>query len=311
LKILAPIVLFVYNRLEHTIKTVEALKKNKLAKDSELFIYSDAPKENTDSKEVYKVREYIKGINGFKKVIVITRDKNFGLANSIIDGVTTVINKYNKVIVLEDDLVTSPYFIKYMNESLQFYKNSNDILSITGYSFSTEIMDFPKSFEKDIYLHIRPMSWSWATWKNRWSNVIWNMNYFDKFISNSKEINSFNEGGKDLTLMLLDQKAGLIDSWYIRWAYHAFKTHQYTIYPKYSLISNLGFDNSGVHGKSTTNKLFSQDILKDKSNWILEKDITFNRKIIKNFNKIFAPSVRTQISLKIRLFFKIDKRLKA
>ncbi len=306
---LAPIVLFVYNRPEHTKQTVEALQKNLLATESELFIYSDAAKNDNSIKKVNEVREYIKSLKGFRNITLILRDKNWGLANSIIDGVTTIINKYEKVIVLEDDLVTTPYFLKYMNQTLKFYKNNHSVLSITGYSFTEEIMNFPNSFKDDIYLHIRPMSWSWATWKDRWDKVSWDMNYFNEFISNFKEINAFNQGGKDLTLMLLNQKAGLIDSWYIRWSFHAFKTQKYTVYPRKSLINNLGFDDSGVHGKTTTNKSYSHTLLENKTQWELKKDIKFNKKLINNFNGVFSPRLRSRISLMLRLFFKIDKRL--
>jgi len=136
---LAPIVLFVYNRPEHTRRTVKALQKNKLAIESELIIYSDAHtnisvKEGTD-----EVRGYIKNIDGFKKVTIIERDKNWGLAASIIDGVTKIINKYGRVIVLEDDLVTSPYFLNFMNNALVFYENEDKVWHISGWNYPIDI----------------------------------------------------------------------------------------------------------------------------------------------------------------------------
>ena len=110
---LAPIVLFVYNRPWHTQQTIEALQKNELVLESELFIYSDAAKIDDVKQAVDEVRSYIKSINGFKKITIIEREENWGLANSIIDGVTTIVNQYSKIIVLEDDLVTSPFFLKF------------------------------------------------------------------------------------------------------------------------------------------------------------------------------------------------------
>ena len=107
---LAPIVLFVYNRLWHTQQTVEALKKNKLADQSKLYVYSDGAKNEGTKIEVQKVREYIKTINGFSEVEIIEREHNYGLANSIIDGVTKVVKNHGKIIVLEDDLVSGPFF---------------------------------------------------------------------------------------------------------------------------------------------------------------------------------------------------------
>ena len=111
---IAPIVLFVYNRLWHSRKTIDALKKNELALKSELFIYADGAKNEKESNQVFEVRNYIQKVSGFKKVTVIERDYNWGLANSIIDGVTKIVNEYGRIIVLEDDLVTSPYFLKFI-----------------------------------------------------------------------------------------------------------------------------------------------------------------------------------------------------
>ncbi len=127
---LSPIVLFVYNRPWHTQKTIEALQKNELASESELFIYSDAAKNETAIHAVEKVRNYIKKTTGFKKITIIERDKNWGLANSIIDGVTTIVNQYEKIIVLEDDLLTSPYFLRFMNEALTFFKENSKLKNI-------------------------------------------------------------------------------------------------------------------------------------------------------------------------------------
>ena len=213
MKRLAPIVLFVYNRPEHTRKTIEALQENELAKESELFIYSDAAKNEDTNSKVDLVREYIKKIDGFINVTIIEREKNWGLANSIIDGVTKIINEYGKIIVLEDDLVTSPYFLKFMNEALEFYEGEKNIFSITGFSFPQKFMKFKSTDKDDIYFNIRPMSWSWATWENRWKGIDWDLKNFNAFILDKDKRNKFNTGGTDLTGMLLSQKSGKIDSW--------------------------------------------------------------------------------------------------
>ena len=118
---LAPIVLFVYNRIDHTKQTLEALLENELANQSEIFIYSDAAKSRNDEIKVAEVREYIKKVSGFKKVTIIQRERNFGLASNIIDGVTNIVNEYGKIIVLEDDLITSPYFLSFMNKGLDIF----------------------------------------------------------------------------------------------------------------------------------------------------------------------------------------------
>lgn len=132
---ISPIVLFVYNRPWHTKQTIESLKSNELAQESELFIYSDAAKDNDEIENVNEVRKYIETLDGFKKVTIIKREQNWGLADSIIDGVTKIVNEYGKIIVLEDDLVTSPYFLKFMNEALDFYENEEKVWHISGWNY--------------------------------------------------------------------------------------------------------------------------------------------------------------------------------
>ncbi len=128
--VLAPIVLFVYNRLSHTKQTVESLQKNYLADQSELFIFSDGPKNELDRQKVENVRKYLNSINGFKNIVIKESQENKGLANSVISGVSEIISKYGKIIVMEDDLVSAPGFLKFMNEALEFYKdNSKDIFN--------------------------------------------------------------------------------------------------------------------------------------------------------------------------------------
>ena len=132
---IAPIVLFVYNRPYHTKRTIEALQDNTLAKDSELFIFSDAPKSKTSIDDVLAVREIIKEVDGFKKVTVVQRDTNWGLANSIVDGVTDIVNRYGKVIVVEDDMITAKCFLEYMNDSLDKYADAKNVFSISGFTY--------------------------------------------------------------------------------------------------------------------------------------------------------------------------------
>lgn len=241
---IAPIILFTFNRLEHTKRTVEALKQNSLASETELYIYSDGPRDENERKIVNEVRDYIKTIRGFKKITIIEQNKNKGLANSIIDGVNDIFNKYERVIVLEDDLVTSKYFLEYMNESLEVYNNRQDIWSIAGYSPNINI---PNSYSEEVYLTKRGCSWGWATWKNRWILNDWNIDDYDKFIKNKKLKIKFNEVGNDMTLMLRDQMEGRINSWAIRWCYNQFKNNMWTVYPLKSYIDNIGNDLTGTH----------------------------------------------------------------
>ena len=297
---IAPIILFVYNRPWHTQKTIEALQKNSLASQSELFVYCDAAKNEGSIKSVNQVREYIDKVDGFKKVTVIKRDKNWGLANSIIDGVTTIINEYGKIIVLEDDLVTSSSFLTYMNNALDFYQNEEKIYSITGFSFSSEFMKFPDNFTTDVYLNIRPMSWSWATWKSEWQGIDWEVQDFDEFASSRKKIRQFNLGGTDLTNMLQAQMNGQLDSWYIRWCYNAFKKGKCTIYPKISFVNNIGHDNTGVHCGDDNKNIYSHSELNLEEGLNFEQNLVLNKDIVSSFNKAFNLSLLSKIKRTIK-----------
>jgi len=160
---LAPIILFTYNRLTHTQKTVEALFKNLLAEDSELYIYSDAPQDKTDQEGVEAVREYIKTIKGFKSINIIEQSINQGLPNSIEIAVTEIVNKFGKVIVVEDDIVTSAYFLTFMNDALEHYENNKNIWHISGWNFPIDTDGL-----NDTFLWRAAQVWGWATWKDRW-----------------------------------------------------------------------------------------------------------------------------------------------
>lgn len=287
IKNLAPIVLFVYSRPLHTKKTIDSLQKNSIAAESELIIYSDASKNEATQESVVEVRKLIKNVTGFKKVTIIERMVNWGLAASIIDGVTATINQHGKVIVLEDDLITSPYFLTFMNEALDFYQNDKDIYSVTGFNFSSTFMHFPSSFLSDIFLNIRPMSWSWATWEKEWHGIDWDVNDFNEFISSKQKVRNFNKGGTDLSRMLEAQMNGQLDSWYIRWCYNAFKKKKFTIYPKVSLVNNIGHDNTGVHCRVDSKNIYSHSELSVKKYFEFEQYLELNQVVVSNFNKAF------------------------
>ena len=238
---LAPIVLFVYNRPWHTQQTVEALQKNELASESELFVYSDEVKNDDSRKSVDEVRKYIDSIKGFKKVTVIKRDKNWGLANSIIDGVTKIVNEYGRIIVLEDDLVTSPYFLKFMNNALNLYKNEESVASIHGYIYPIE--NLPNSF------FIKGADcWGWATWKRAWDIFEPNgQKLLNELKSRGLEKEADFNNSYGFTKMLKQQINGKNNSWAVRWYMSAFLKNMLTLYPGKSYIQNIGNDNSGTH----------------------------------------------------------------
>lgn len=244
---LAPIALFVYNRPAHARRTVESLLKNTLAAQSKLIIYSDAPKQLKNEDAVREVRAYLKTITGFQSISIVERDRNWGLANSIIDGVTSVINQYGRVIVLEDDLVASPHFLAYMNEAIRHYESDEKVFSIGAYNFPEQTVPIPSDYQWDTYASVRCCSWGWATWIDRWKRVDWNMGYYQTFMGDRGAQESFNRGGPDMTQLLKMQYERRIDSWAIRFCYAHHANNMHCIYPTKTLVVNIGLDRSGVH----------------------------------------------------------------
>ncbi|CAA6814290.1 MAG: sugar transferase [uncultured Campylobacterales bacterium] len=282
--ILSPIVLFVYNRFEHTVKTLQSLQKNELANQSELFIYSDAPKDETAFGEVYRVREYIKTIDGFKKVTIIQRDKNWGLANSIIDGVTKIINQYGKIIVLEDDLVTSPYFLKFMNEALEYYENSQDIWHISGWNYPIQTTN-----TENVFCWRLMNCWGWATWAKKWNHYEKNVS---KLISefNNEDIHKFNlDGVENFWNQVLQNKNNKINTWAIFWYATIFKKGGLCINPSQTFVENIGHDGSGVH---------------------CAKNDSFSSQLSVKGNIKYQPQSKENLIVvdKIKHFYKINKR---
>jgi glycosyltransferase involved in cell wall biosynthesis len=286
---LSPVVLFVYNRPQHTIKTIEALCKNDLSCYTELFIYCDGPKSAEDKKNVELVRHIVRGFeHKFRKVNIIERDYNYGLAKSIIDGVDDIINIYSKVIVLEDDIICSPKFLTYMNNALNHYELDEKVFSITAHTFPTHVLHIPKDYRYDTYASPRCSSWSWGTWQDRWKRIDWDMKYFTKFYGSYLKRYFFNRGGADLSAMLKSQYHNEIDSWAIRFCYAHYEAKMNCIYPIHTLVMNVGLDNSGTHSnpnpKYTHNVIF-RDWQPNK--FCAGKNI--NSKIQYSFRSIFSP----------------------
>lgn len=297
---LAPIVVFVYARPEHTKKTIESLTKNYLASETEVYIYSDAAKNEKVIKQVELVREYIDSLlqrNIFKSVRITKAETNKGLANSVIAGVTEIISQYRKIIVLEDDLIVSPNFLQYMNEALDFYEGNKKIWSISGYTFK---INFPPDYKHDIYLSYRGCSWGWATWQDRWEKVDWDVLDYDEFKNNKELRKKFNRGGRDMADMLDRQMEGKIDSWAIRWCYTQSKLDMLTVYPVISRVKNIGLDGTGTHSgcSSKYDVILKNNIKKHK----FEK-INIDNRILKSFKNQFGTK-RDFFVIRMKVFIK-------
>lgn len=237
----APIALFVYNRRWHTRHTVEALQRNHLVEQSDLIIFSDAGRHAGDAEQVQEVREYLKTITGFKSIRIVEREENYGLAKSITSGVTEVIDQYGKIIVLEDDLVTSPIFLRYMNDALTAYEDEERVGCIHGYVYPIG------GISKDFFLKGADC-WGWATWSRAWKFFEPDGEVLLNKINNNKKIRSdpFNIKGGYIN-MLKDQISGKNNSWAIRWYFSAVLSELYCLYPAVSYVNNIGLDGSGTH----------------------------------------------------------------
>ncbi len=286
---LAPIAIFTYNRYSHLKKTIEALQRNYLAKESEVFIFSDGAKSEIDMPEVQKVRDYISYVNGFKNVNIVLQNSNLGLAQSIITGVSEIINRYGSIIVLEDDLETSPFYLDYMNSALHNYSADN-IWSIAGYSPSIQI---PESYTYETFLAFRNCSWGWATWKQNWNETDWNVKDFNEFFITKENRKRFEKGGNDLSIMLLKQMNNQINSWSIRFNYAGYKHNLPTVYPTNSFVRNIGVDGSGTNmKKSKKYQIHLSNHKIDMQQFSPDNNIDFE--IISRFKSFYNTSIYRQ-----------------
>ena len=299
----APVLVFAYRRSEHLKNTLAALNKSLISKETDIFIFCDHWKNDNDKNEVIKawsVVDEFNNNNNFKNVVIRKSQENKGLAKSIIAGVSEVIDKYRKVIVVEDDLITSPYFLSYMNEALDFYKDNKKIWSVSGYTF---FMRELKKTQHDVYFAGRCCSWGWATWNDRWEKTDWSMSGYDNFINNKREIKKFSEWGEDLPFLMKLQKEKKIDSWAIRWCYSSFTNGAVSVYPCKSLVSNQGLDGSGTHCTLPT-KGFESYYFDDKRDFYFEPPYE-SKTIRKQFSIKYARKLSTRIIKKIYQIFKL------
>ncbi len=240
---LAPIALFVYNRPEHTRRTLDALAANPLASRSDLIICADGPKDARDAALVKEVRKIAGAVTGFKRVRIESKERNIGLANSIIAGVSDICESSGRVIVLEDDLVVAPQFLDYMNAGLDRYAGSPQVYQLSGYLFP--------GCEGEGRPRFLPLTttWGWATWARAWKSMDKEASAVVLLRSDPEFRNRFDlNGAYDYSGMVEQQLRGAIDSWGVRWYLSVFARGGLTLYPGSSLVENIGFDGSGTHG---------------------------------------------------------------
>lgn len=299
MKTLAPIALFCYKRLDTLKQTIEELKQNQLAEESELFIFSDGAKKEADEPIITEIRSYLKTINGFKKISVIEAVTNKGLAASIINGVTNIINTYGKVIVMEDDLLTSKNFLLYMNQGLNYFRDNQKVFSVGGFSIPIK-----GEKENSIYFTKRADSCGWGTWKERWEKIDWEVKDYPALLRNRLEKKAFNKMGSDMTGLLIKQKKGKINSWAIRWCYHQFKYDLYSVHPIVSKIVNIGFSSpDATHTKENFNRLETKLDTNINIDTDFNKPVMLEKRIIRQFIRPYT--IPNRVWYKIRTILSI------
>lgn len=292
---LAPVALFCFNRPNHLKKTLINLKKNYLSKQSKIYVFSDGAKNKDDYHKVKMVRELIKNFDGFGDKQIILRNKNYGLAKNIVNGIDYVLKKENKIIVLEDDLITSKFFLEYMNLNLNNYEKNNKVASIHGYIYPVEKKNLPN------YFFIRGADcWGWATWKRAWRKYEKNPKTLLSRLKKTNQVKEFNfNNSKDYFKMLEKNLYSNNKSWAIQWYASAFLENMFTLYPKYTYVKNIGLDGSGKNTriKYSLNSKFGKNFKSSKINSV--KDNIVARRKFEDFFRFNEKNILSKIYSKI------------
>ncbi|WP_160068050.1 glycosyltransferase [Sphingobacterium bovisgrunnientis] len=288
---LAPIIIFTYNRPHHTRKMLQALENAELAQDSNVFIFSDGAKNANAIEHVNRVRAIITEPWNFKKITIIERERNVGLAQNVISGVSEIIKQYGKVIVLEDDLEISKVGLRYFNDALDAYEQEEKVMEISGYMYPVKDAD---KLAETFFFRVAN-SWGWATWKRAWDKYNTDIDQliadFDK-----DKIKRFSiDHTENFWKQVQEYKAGKINSWAIRWYLTLFNNYGLALYPRQSMIQNMGTDGSGTH--SDADNAYKVDLATQAVSYF-PKEIEENKQAyeaIKYFYKHRKGSVFTRV----------------
>ena len=296
MKELSPVLLFSYNRIHELKRTVANLENAMLCDKTTLYLFSDGPKSDDDAESVETVRVFLKSIRGFKKIIYKFSKKNKGLATSIIEGVSEVLENHSNAIILEDDLLVSNNFLVFMNNGLNYYQDYENILSVCGFN-NTITTRKSDEYPYDVFFAKRSSSWGWATWKKKWEGIDWEVKDFANISQNKQEIKAFNIWGSDMYSMLRRQQKGKIDSWAIRYCYHQYRNDLYSVFPLVSKVKNIGFNDDATNTKGRNSRYVVNLDKTSQVNFEFIKDIKVNQDIAKEFVALY--SIRNRIKHKI------------
>lgn len=293
---MSPICLFVYKRYDTTKLMLESLLACPECADSELYVFMDEARNDSEADDVEKVRALFDNLQGFKAIHPYPARMNKGMARSVIDGVTTVLEKHESIIVLEDDLVVAPDFLTFMNAALEAYRDRSDIWSISGYTPNLkEIEQYDKN---SVFLVPRAQCWGWATWSDRWETVDWEVSDFNYLARNKKRRKAFDMGGNDLFRTLEMEHRERIESWAVRWAYAASKQKMWTVNPMLSKVQNIGLKSSTSH-VGWHDERHNVELLGNKT--IIDPNVQPDEKLVQAFKKHHDLGIISKIGYFMRL----------
>lgn len=291
---LAPIVIFAFNRPDALFRLKNSLESNNLYALSEKYIFVDGCRTDLDKPKVSEVINIAHTITDN----VFVSSVNKGLASSVISGISELFVSFEKIIVLEDDLVCTPNFLDYMNQMLDLYQEDERIISICGYGLKIKK---PKGYIGDVYLSCRSSSWGWGTWKDRWNNIDWQISDWQEFSHNNRLKAAFNLGGSDMSNMLKDYMEGRNNSWAIRFCYNQFKQHKFSICPFLSKVDNKGFGENATNCKQKYSRFKTDMDINGGTIFIIPGNTEYNQNI--------AKQLRFYHSFPMRIYSKIRKIL--
>lgn len=288
-----PILIFGFNRPLSINRLIESIKRNPTYKDREIFVFIDGHRTEEEKVKVDRVEEIA---YQFTQNVIRSRE-NKGLARSVIDGISRIISIYGRVIVLEDDLILMPGCLEYLDEALDLYENDPRIFSVCAYGLKVKR---PKGYEGDVYLNLRSSSWGWATWKDRWQSVDWDVTDWNELKSSKDRQKAFNRGGSDMYGMLRGYMEGRNNSWAIRFCYSQSKQGKYSVHPFKSLVSNEGFGEDATNCRQKYSR-FKIELNEDENPILLPGHLEPNAAILR-------ANARYH-SLPIRLYSWIRRKL--
>lgn len=289
----APVALIVYKRPEHTRRTLDSLAANPGAAETDLIVFSDGPRSIADAAAVAATRQVVADAQGFKSVEIVERSSNIGLADNVVDGVTQVMNRFGRAIVLEDDIETSPGFLDYMNAALETYRDESRVWHISGWNY-------PISSEGlDDYFFWQVMNcWGWASWADRWQHYDRDPHRLNSEWS-AEKVDSFNlGGGYDFFSQIERNAVGNLRTWAVFWYATIFEAGGLCLNPTVSYVRNIGLDGSGENCGPAASEKFDA---KQSFTGPLPETVEINEDAIRRIKRHVSVPAYRRILRKVRL----------